>query len=39
MLADALGFERPTWLPPEPIRRIAVVSAISYQKRKAGLER
>ena len=39
MLADALGFERPTWLPPEPIRRIAVVSAIGYQKRKAGLER
>lgn len=39
MLADALGFERPTWLPPEPIRRLAVVSAIKYQKRKAGLER
>jgi len=38
-LADALGFERPSWLPPEPMRRIAVVSAIQYQKRKAGLER
>lgn len=38
-LADALGFERPTWLPPEPIRRIAVVSAIQYQKHRAGLER
>jgi len=38
-LADALGFERPSWLPPEPMRRIAVLSAIQYQKRKAGLER
>lgn len=38
-LADALGFQRPSWLPPDPIRRIAVVSAIQYQKRKAGLER
>jgi glycine/D-amino acid oxidase-like deaminating enzyme len=38
-LADALGFQRPTWLPPEPIRRIAVVSAIHYQKYRAGLER
>jgi glycine/D-amino acid oxidase-like deaminating enzyme len=38
-LADALGFERPSWLPPEPIRRVAVVSAINYQKYRAGLER
>ncbi|VVE61830.1 FAD-dependent oxidoreductase [Pandoraea anapnoica] len=38
-LADALGFERPTWLPPEPIRRVAIVSAIQYQKHRAGLER
>lgn len=38
-LTDALGFERPTWLPPEPIRRVAVVSAIQYQKHRAGLER
>lgn len=38
-LADALGFQRPTWLPPEPVRRMAVVSAIHYQKRRAGLER
>ena len=38
-LADALGFERPTWLPPEPIRKLAVVGSILYQKRKAGLER
>jgi|GEM_PF-6655265 len=38
-LADALGFERPSWLPPEPLRRIAVVSTIKYQKYKAGIER
>jgi len=38
-LADALGFARPSWLPPEPIRRIAVVSAIRYQAHRAGLER
>lgn len=38
-LTDALGFERPTWLPPEPIRRMAIVSAIQYQKHRAGLER
>lgn len=38
-LADALGFQRPSWLPPEPIRRMAVVGAIQYQKHKAGLER
>ncbi len=38
-LTDALGFERPTWLPPDPIRRIAVVSAIQFQKQRAGLER
>lgn len=38
-LAEALGFERPSWLPPEPIRRLAVMSAISYQKLRAGKER
>jgi glycine/D-amino acid oxidase-like deaminating enzyme len=38
-LTIALGLERPTWLPPEPIRRVAVLSAIQYQKRIAGLER
>lgn len=38
-LADALGFERPAWLPPEPLRKVAVISAIQYQKHKAGLER
>jgi glycine/D-amino acid oxidase-like deaminating enzyme len=38
-LADALGFQRPSWLPPEPVRRAAVVSAINWQKRQAGMER
>ncbi|NOL49901.1 NAD(P)/FAD-dependent oxidoreductase [Pelistega europaea] len=38
-LADALGFQRPSWIPPEPIRSIAVKSAIQYQRFKAGLER
>ena len=38
-LSAALGFERPSWLPPEPIRRMAVVSAINYQKLRAGRER
>jgi len=37
-LADALGFEKPSWLPPEPLRRIAVTGAIRYQKHKAGSE-
>lgn len=38
-LASALGFQRPNWLPPDPIRRVAVLGAIQYQKHKAGLER
>lgn len=38
-LSDALGFTRPEWLPPEPIRKIAVTSMIYYQKIRAGLER
>lgn len=38
-LADALGFARPSWLPPEPIRRLAVLGAIHCQQRKAGRER
>lgn len=38
-LADALGFERPNWLPPEPIRGMAVRGAIAYQRAKAGIER
>lgn len=38
-LADIMALKEPTWLPPEPIRRIAVATAISVQKRHAGLER
>lgn len=39
LLSDALSLEQPTWLPPEPFRRIGVVSAIRYQAAIAGLER
>jgi glycine/D-amino acid oxidase-like deaminating enzyme len=39
LLSDVLSLERPTWLPPEPFRRIGVVSTIRYQAKKAGLER
>jgi glycine/D-amino acid oxidase-like deaminating enzyme len=38
-LSDALSLEGPSWLPPEPIRRISVVSSIRYQAARAGLER
>ncbi|MBP0619247.1 NAD(P)/FAD-dependent oxidoreductase [Cupriavidus consociatus] len=38
-LADALSLEGPSWLPPEPFRRIGVVSAIRYQASQAGPER
>lgn len=39
LLSDVLSLERPTWLPPEPFRRIGVISAIKYQASRAGLER
>ncbi|RDU95860.1 NAD(P)/FAD-dependent oxidoreductase [Trinickia dinghuensis] len=38
-LHDVLALERPTWLPPEPFRRISVMSAIRYQAAVAGAER
>ena len=38
-LSDALSLEGPNWLPPEPIRRIGVVSSIKYQAALAGPER
>ncbi|SAL74845.1 NAD(P)/FAD-dependent oxidoreductase [Caballeronia telluris] len=38
-LTDALSLDEPNWLPPEPFRRIGVVSAIRYQAAVAGLER
>ena len=38
-LSDVLSMESPTWLPPEPLRRVAVLTAIHLQKKKAGAER
>lgn len=38
-LSDVLSMEAPSWLPPEPIRRVAVLTAIHLQKKKAGAER
>lgn len=38
-LADVLSFDGPNWLPPDPVRKIAVTSAIRYQAVKAGPER
>ncbi|WP_420800028.1 NAD(P)/FAD-dependent oxidoreductase [Paraburkholderia tagetis] len=38
-LSDALSLEGPSWLPPEPFRRIGVVSTIKYQAALAGPER
>lgn len=38
-LTDVLSFDSPGWLPPEPFRCIGVLSAIQYQKIKAGGER
>lgn len=39
MLDDLEAFERPNWLPPEPLRSMGVLGAIAYQGRKAGRER
>lgn len=39
ILRDVLAMERPTWLPPEPFRRIGVLSAIRYQAATSGAER
>lgn len=39
LLADALALEGPSWLPPEPLRRIGVTLAIKYQASVAGAER
>ena len=38
-LSDALSLAPPNWLPPEPFRRVGVVSAIKYQAAVAGAER
>ena len=39
MLDDLAAFEKPNWLPPDPLRRLGVLGAIAMQARKAGLER
>ncbi|MDM9560953.1 NAD(P)/FAD-dependent oxidoreductase [Bordetella petrii] len=39
MLDDLAAFEKPNWLPPDPLRRLGVLGAIALQARKAGLER
>lgn len=38
-LSDVLSLESPAWLPPEPLRRVAVLAAIQVQKSLAGAER
>jgi glycine/D-amino acid oxidase-like deaminating enzyme len=38
-LTDVLAMEGPSWIPPEPFRRIGVLSSIRYQATLAGLER
>jgi len=39
MLDDLESFEKPNWLPPDPLRRLGVLGAIALQERRAGLER
>ncbi|KAA0911342.1 FAD-binding oxidoreductase [Pusillimonas sp. ANT_WB101] len=39
LLSDQLKLAGPTWIPPEPIRKIGVLSVIAMEQRKAGLER
>lgn len=38
-LTDVLSLESPSWLPPEPLRRAAVLTAIHFQEKKAGAEK
>lgn len=38
-LTDVLSQESPSWLPLEPLRRIAVLTAIHLQQKKAGAEK
>lgn len=39
LLSDQMKLEGPNWIPPEPIRKIGVLSVIAMERRKAGLER
>ncbi|MYN13692.1 FAD-dependent oxidoreductase [Pusillimonas sp. TS35] len=38
-LSDLMKLEGPNWIPPEPMRKIGVLSVIAMERRKAGLER
>lgn len=38
ILSAAMSLCSPSWLPPEPFRKIIVTNAIKYQKKKAGAE-
>jgi glycine/D-amino acid oxidase-like deaminating enzyme len=38
-LVDVLSLDKPNWMPPEPFRRAAVLTAIHYEEHRAGLER
>jgi glycine/D-amino acid oxidase-like deaminating enzyme len=39
LLSDRLTLEGPSWIPPEPIRRLGVVSSIALEQFQAGRER
>ncbi|MGS1117742.1 NAD(P)/FAD-dependent oxidoreductase [Castellaniella sp. UC4442_H9] len=38
-LSDVQSLGEPNWMPPEPFRRAAVITAIHYEEHRAGLER
>lgn len=38
-LSDVLSLEQPSWMPPEPVRRLIISTAIQWEKNKAGAER
>lgn len=38
LLSDELKLKGPSWIPPEPIRKIGVLSVLAYERSKAGLE-
>lgn len=38
LLTDALSLSQPNWLPPEPLRRMAITAAIRLHLHKAGRE-
>lgn len=38
-LEKTLGLTAPSWMPPEPFRRMAAMTAIQYQAYRAGAER